>query len=76
MFEHRNSGENRVNRRENFFSENLRRAYKDLIQVKKIQNYLMFVYLQNDHGEKILKISQKGRKNFISLSKSLHEMYY
>jgi len=36
----------------------------------------MPVYLQNGHGEKILKISQKGRKNFIYLSKSLHEMYY
>jgi hypothetical protein len=30
MFEHRNSGENRRKRTE-FFSENLRRAYKDLI---------------------------------------------
>ncbi len=34
MFEHRNSGENRRKRSEMFF-ENLRRAYKDLIQVKK-----------------------------------------
>ena len=34
MFEHRNSGENRRKRSE-FFFENLRRAYKDLIQVKK-----------------------------------------
>ncbi len=34
MFEHRNSGENRRKRSELFF-ENLRRAYKDLIQVKK-----------------------------------------
>ncbi len=30
MFEHRNSGENRRKRSENFF-ENLRRAYQDLI---------------------------------------------
>ncbi len=30
MFEHRNSGENRRKRRQ-FFFENLRRAYKDLI---------------------------------------------
>jgi hypothetical protein len=30
MFEHRNSGENRRKRSENFF-ENLQRAYKDLI---------------------------------------------
>jgi hypothetical protein len=34
MFEHRNSGENRRKRSKIFF-ENLRRAYKDLIQVKK-----------------------------------------
>ncbi len=34
MFEHRNSGENRRKRSEIFFA-NLRRAYKDLIQVKK-----------------------------------------
>ncbi len=34
MFEHRNSGENRRKRSEILF-ENLRRAYKDLIQVKK-----------------------------------------
>ncbi len=34
MFEHRNSGENRRKRSE-FFFDNLRRAYKDLIQVKK-----------------------------------------
>ncbi len=34
MFEHRNSGENRRKRSEIFF-ENLRRAYKDLIWVKK-----------------------------------------
>ncbi len=34
MFEHRNSGENRRKRREIFF-ENLRRAYKELIYVKK-----------------------------------------
>jgi hypothetical protein len=34
MFEHRNSGENRRKGSEIFF-ENLRRAYKDLIQVKK-----------------------------------------
>ncbi len=34
MFEHRNSGENRRKRSEIFF-ENLRRAYKDLISVKK-----------------------------------------
>jgi hypothetical protein len=76
MFEHRNSGEIEWKEEETFFFENLRRPYKDLIQVKKIQNYLMLVYLQNDHGEKILKISQKGRNNFIYLSKSLHEMYY
>ncbi len=36
MFENRNSGENRRNRSEIFF-ENLRRAYKDFIQVKKFQ---------------------------------------
>ncbi len=34
MFEHRNSGENRRKRSKIFF-ENLRRAYKDLIKVKK-----------------------------------------
>jgi hypothetical protein len=34
MFEHRNSGKNRRKRSEIFF-ENLRRAYKDLIYVKK-----------------------------------------
>ena len=34
MFEHRNSGENRRKRSEIFF-ENLQRAYKDLIKVKK-----------------------------------------
>jgi hypothetical protein len=34
MLEHRNSGENRRKRSEIFF-ENLRRAYKDLIKVKK-----------------------------------------
>ncbi len=34
MLEHRNSGENRKKRSEIFF-EHLRRAYKDLIQVKK-----------------------------------------
>ncbi len=34
MLEHRNSGENRRKRSEIMF-ENLRRAYKDLIQVKK-----------------------------------------
>jgi hypothetical protein len=34
MFEHRNSGENQRKRRKIFF-ENLRRAYKDLILVKK-----------------------------------------
>ncbi len=44
MFEHRNSGENRRKRSKKNF-ENLRRAYKDLIQVKKIPNYLMLVYL-------------------------------
>ena len=45
MFEHRNSGENRRKRSEIFF-ENLPREYKDLILVKKkIQNYLMLVYL-------------------------------
>ncbi len=36
MFEHRNSGENRRKRSE-FFFENLQRAYKDLIKVKKIK---------------------------------------
>ncbi len=44
MFEHRNSGENQRKRSEIFF-ENLQRAYKDWIKVKKIQNYLMLVYL-------------------------------
>jgi hypothetical protein len=45
MFELRNSGENRRKRSEIFF-ENLPREYKDLILVKKkIQNYLMLVYL-------------------------------
>ena len=45
MFELRNSGENRRKRSE-FFFENLPREYKDLILVKKkIQNYLMLVYL-------------------------------
>jgi hypothetical protein len=34
MFEHRNSGENRRKISE-FFFENLRKAYKDLIKVKK-----------------------------------------
>ena len=34
MFEHRNSGENRRKSSEIFF-ENLRKAYKDLIKVKK-----------------------------------------
>ena len=34
MFEHRNSGENRMKRSEIFF-KNLRTAYKDLIKVKK-----------------------------------------
>jgi hypothetical protein len=46
MFEHRNSGEDRRKRSE-IFSVNLRRAYKDLIQVKKIQHYIMLEYLQN-----------------------------
>jgi hypothetical protein len=36
MFEHRNSGENRRKRSE-FFFENLRRAYKDLIRSKKFK---------------------------------------
>ncbi len=44
MSEHRNSGENLRKRSEIFF-ENLQRAYKDLIKVKKIPNYLMLVYL-------------------------------
>jgi hypothetical protein len=45
MFELRNSGENRRKRSEIFF-ENLPREYKDVILVKKkIQNYLMLVYL-------------------------------
>jgi hypothetical protein len=39
----RNSGENRRKRSEIYF-ENLPRAYKDLIYVKK-SNYLMLVYL-------------------------------
>jgi hypothetical protein len=44
MFEHRNSGKNQRKRSE-FFIKNLRRAYKDLFRSKKIQNYLMLVYL-------------------------------
>jgi hypothetical protein len=44
MFEHRNSGENRRKRSEIFF-ENLRRAYGFDLGKKKIQNYLMLVYL-------------------------------
>jgi hypothetical protein len=43
MFELRNSGKNRRKRSEIFF-ENLPRAYKDLILVKKA-NYLMLVHL-------------------------------
>jgi hypothetical protein len=43
MFEHRNSGKNRRKKSE-IFIKNLRRAYKDLIEVKKkIQNYLMLI---------------------------------
>jgi hypothetical protein len=36
----------------------------------------MLVYLQNDHGEKSLKISKKEERIFLYLSKSLHEMCY
>jgi hypothetical protein len=36
MFEHRNSGENQGKEAKNFF-KNLRRAYKDLIKVKKFK---------------------------------------
>jgi hypothetical protein len=49
-FEHRNSCENRRKRSENFF-ENLRRAFRDLIKVKKNSKLsLACVPLNNNYG--------------------------
>jgi hypothetical protein len=64
MFEHRNPGKNRKKRSEIF--RKFVKGIKGFDSGKKTQNYLMLVYLQNDHGEKSLQSSQKGRKKFFT----------